>query len=72
MRAGIIAATTANVWRGKRQPLKPHDFMPSFDGPKRTQSTEQMRAAFKAFSAVANRKIKRGNGRKTECDPKSE
>ena len=29
LRAGIVAATTANVHRGRRQrPLKPEDFMP--------------------------------------------
>jgi hypothetical protein len=42
LRAGIVAATAANCWRGKGdRPLKPIDFMPFYERPR--QSSEEMR-----------------------------
>ena len=64
--AGIIAATVANVNRGKSQkPFSPADFVPDFDDrPKQSQSweeqmalVEQMKAAVAERDQVADIKI---------------
>lgn len=53
LRAGIIAATSANVWRKKGRPaLKPRDFMPHFDRhpDEPRQSQAEMKAAVDMFN----------------------
>lgn len=63
LRAGIIAATTANVWRGRGPAAKPSDFMPRFDGPAK-QSQQEMHEIFAAYAAAHNaaQGARRGNG----------
>ncbi len=59
LRAGIVASTMANVWRGKNgKAAKPGDFMPKFGGeqPKEPQSLEQMKLAQMRISAVVGGK----------------
>lgn len=57
-RAGVIAATIANVNRGKSQrALKPEDFMPPEPKPKReAQTTEEMKVVLqRAYNAAKRR-----------------
>ena len=54
LQAGIIAATVANSQRGKGQKaLRPDDFIPAWDGGRRTMTPEEMfAAAVKATTAM--------------------
>ena len=55
LRAGIVAAVTANVWRSKSTPAKPSDFMPTFDGRgERRQDADEMRLKAQAWAAAFN------------------
>ena len=58
LRSGIIAATIANVNRGKgTQPFEPSDFMPKFGPEKETvQAPEDMMAQMKLITAAAKAK----------------
>ena len=61
-RSGIIAATIANVNRGKgSKPFEPSDFMPQF-GPKKekVQSPEDMMAQMKLMTSAAKAKYGKG------------
>lgn len=52
LRAGIIASTMFNAYRGKKQRAKSAaDFMPYAKPPKKKMTWEQMRAAAMAFTA---------------------
>tara|TARA_Y100000310_G_scaffold112096_1_gene110523 strand:- start:215 stop:535 length:321 start_codon:yes stop_codon:yes gene_type:complete len=62
LRAGIVAATTANVWAGKGKRAKPADFMPKFDTPSKRQTADQMRAQFRLAAAAFNRVSKKKHG----------
>ena len=54
LRAGIVAATIANVNRGKgARSFKPGDFMPNFE-PRKPQTLKQMRNIFCAFAQAHN------------------
>jgi hypothetical protein len=54
LRAGIVASTTANVWRGKgSRPFLPKDFMPNFEPKKKKpQTADEMKEIAKAWNAV--------------------
>ena len=56
LRAGIVAATVANVSRGRgAKALKPKDFMPEFgESAKPAQTWKQQKAIFKAAAAAHN------------------
>ena len=58
LRAGIIAATTANVWAGKGRQAKPSDYMPKFgqDDNEAKQEPSDMKAKFKRAAFAFNRK----------------
>lgn len=57
LRAGIIASTVANVHATKKsQQLKPADFMPDFEPPKR-QSTKEMIDVMRKFTKAMGGKI---------------
>lgn len=54
LRAGIIAATIANVHRGKRsRPYKPSDFMPEYE-PRKDKPWQEMRAVMKSYAKAHN------------------
>ena len=57
VRAGIVAATVANVHRGKRRPLKPTDFVPQFEGDRKGQSWQEVYAG---MMALAKRQAPKG------------
>ena len=59
LRAGIVAATVANVNRAKGKPLSPSDFMPDF-GQKhdRRQSQTEIKERFMAFAHAHNARLK--------------
>lgn len=60
---GTVAATIANVFRGKGQrAMKPADFMPDFAQAGRRQTEAEMLAIFKTGAQVHNQRLKR-NGR---------
>jgi len=66
-RAGLIAATIANVNRGKRQrALKPEDFMPPEPKPKReAQTPEEMALVLRrAYMAAKRRGLTRKETKK--------
>lgn len=42
LRAGIVASTMANIYRGKRKPFKAEDFMPEFE--RQEKAPEEMQA----------------------------
>jgi len=51
LRAGIVAATTANAFRGKgAKPFKPQDFMPGFGAKK--QDWREMLETVRAINAA--------------------
>lgn len=55
LRAGIVAATVANVHRDpKSKPFAPSAFMPEFDRQVRRQSIEEMKAALGMTGAGSN------------------
>lgn len=63
LRSGIIAATIANVNRGKdSSPFEPSDFMPKF-GPEeeKQESPEAMMAQMKLITAAAKAKYNKDN-----------
>jgi hypothetical protein len=53
LRSGIVAATLANIHRGKRAAFRPRDFMPRFEAPRRRQSVDEMKAIFRAAGEAA-------------------
>ena len=58
LRAGIVAATVANVHRGRGQrALKPADFMPKPPQRPRRQSLEDMRRTMEAFARTHNARV---------------
>jgi hypothetical protein len=60
MAAGIVAATVANVNRGKgKRSYKPADFMPKFDRI-RHSGADAMRKALKVLTAKLGGKIRTG------------
>lgn len=63
LRAGIIAATMANAWRGKgSRTYKPQDFMPRFDRQPRVQNVKEMQNVFRQYAKavrIANLKKRR-------------
>ncbi|MFA5162089.1 MAG: DUF4035 domain-containing protein [Elusimicrobiales bacterium] len=66
LRAGIIAATGANVFRGKGiKPYKPQDFMPKFGG--ETQDWRQMLAKVRIINAALGGKY--GDNRQPDSEP---
>lgn len=67
LRAGIVAATTANVWAGKGKRAKPADFMPKFDTPRKARMSQDamktmFRTAAAAFNKTSEAKRKREHG----------
>jgi hypothetical protein len=61
MRAGIVAATVANVFRGKNtKPLTPSDFMPRF-GPRVRESAALMKTKLKAFAEMFKKRKQQRN-----------
>lgn len=55
LRAGIVAATVANVHRPKgRRAFKPEEFMPNFGERKQQQSVADMHMIFREFAAAHN------------------
>ncbi len=48
-RAGIVAATLANIHRSKGRRFKPDDFMPKFQSANRRQTQHEMVSVFKSF-----------------------
>lgn len=61
LRAGIIAATIANVNRGGGKAASPHDFMPDFDPQPKVQSLEEQKAVMARAFANMPEAQKRGN-----------
>jgi len=56
LQAGIVAATVANVWRGKNQrAMAPADFMPKFEQPKK-QTVAEMRDLARLFAEAFAKK----------------
>ena len=61
LRAGIVASTIANVYRGKRRPLQPKDFMPHFGAKTpRVQTKEQVLSVLMAAAKAHNEVHERG------------
>lgn len=62
LQAGIVAATIANVYRGKGRAYKPGDFMPHFQ-PKarRVQTKEEALGVLMAIAKAQNEAVKHGN-----------
>ena len=57
LRAGIVAATTANVWRGKKdKAFKPTDFMPYYKPPQRQQTIEEQVSILSRLQTALKRK----------------
>lgn len=55
IRAGVIASTVANVYRGKTQkPLSPTDFVPEFGRRREEPLVEAMMAQMGMIAAVQN------------------
>ncbi len=55
LRAGIVASTVANASRDpkrRRNPFRPLDFMPRFDGPKRPKGVQSMLKIVEMFNAA--------------------
>lgn len=61
LRAGIIAATIANVNRGGGKAATPQDFMPDFDPRPKVQSLEEQEAVMARAFANMREAQKRGN-----------
>ena len=59
-RAGMVASTSANIWRGRGQAaFKPADFMPHYETvkPSPAKSSEQMKTTLESiFAAIPKRK----------------
>jgi hypothetical protein len=53
LRAGIVAATIANLFRRKGRTLKPRDFMPKFKRVRKVQTVDEMRKALEVFSTMS-------------------
>jgi len=55
-RAGLIAATIANVNRGKNQPaFNPDDFMPKFGPLRKTKTDAEIKQAVSGWGRIYNR-----------------
>lgn len=61
-RAGIIAATIANVHRGKGKSYAPEDFMPKYNliSEETAQTAEQMLLIFDSIADLQNKREKNG------------
>lgn len=58
---GIVASTIANVNRGKgSRPLKPSDFMPTYDDRPQQMTDDEMMVMFEAFAHAHNGALKNG------------
>ena len=57
LRSAIIAATMANLWRGKGKPAKTEDFMPKFgvEQPKDPQDLEDMKRAMQRIAGIVGK-----------------
>ena len=56
LRSGIVAAVTANVWRGKGRAAQPKDFMRDFGKPTaQRMSTQELMARWKVATAGVER-----------------
>ena len=59
LRAGIVAATTANCHRSSRtKAFKPDDFMPKFGKAEEKQSDAEVMTALKMFALNHNQRLK--------------
>lgn len=52
LRAGIIASTIANVFRGKGGAFKPQDFMPSQEKPQKKRSSQDLLQTVEMLNAA--------------------
>jgi hypothetical protein len=58
LRSAIVAATMANLWRGKgSKAAKAEDFMPTFDTPQQSepQDLEDMKRAMQRIAGIVGR-----------------
>jgi hypothetical protein len=64
LHAGIVAATIANVYRGKARAYKPSDFMPQFQPrPRRTQTKDEALGVLMAIAKAHNEALEHDKGR---------
>ena len=57
LRSGIIAAVTANAWRGKGdKAMSPQDFMPFYEKPEPVRSPEREQTLFHQINEAIKRR----------------
>ena len=56
-RSGLIAATVANVFRGKQRAFRPEDFMPRFGPLRATKTAAQIESEIMVWVRIHNKQI---------------